>query len=74
MTVRGVTEFNAILTPTLRSVDGGPLAEADGAPNIEAAEQLGITGILHAHPETTVEALARLIPDRTTPTLQKEHP
>lgn len=155
----GLGEFNAILTPQLRSVDGGPVAEADhlggifatmepeprmialvrelgargirlalvsnswgnhypedvlalfdavvissdvglrkpqpeiyalaldrlgltaeesvlvddGAPNIDAAQRLGITGVLHTHPDTTVEALARLVHDRTTPSPQKEH-
>jgi len=50
----------------------------DGAPNIEAGERLGITGVLHVHPATTLEALARLVPKLTAPfpktlPIQKEH-
>jgi putative hydrolase of the HAD superfamily len=48
----------------------------DGAPNVAAAERLGITGILHTHPEATAAAVGRLIPDRptcTTDPIQKEH-
>lgn len=48
----------------------------DGEPNVAAAERLGITSILHTHPETTAAAIARLIPDLqtgTTDPIQKEH-
>jgi putative hydrolase of the HAD superfamily len=45
----------------------------DGSPNIEAAELLGLTGILHTDPGSTVAALARLVPELQSPTLQKEH-
>jgi putative hydrolase of the HAD superfamily len=34
----------------------------DGSPNIEAAELLGLTGILHTDPGGTLAALARLVP------------
>jgi len=46
----------------------------DGSPNIEAAELLGLTGILHTDPGSTVAVLARLIPQLQTLTMQKEHP
>lgn len=50
----------------------------DGAPNLEAAERLGLTGVLHTDPAMTIEALAGLVPGLNTALLQtlpnqKEH-
>lgn len=53
---------------------GLPPAEAvlvdDGSPNIEAAKRLGLTGLLHTSPETTVAALEPTFAANTT----KEYP
>lgn len=43
----------------------------DGSPNIEAAERLGLTGVLHTDPESTIAALAGLVdPPNAVPHLE----
>ncbi len=52
----------------------GAVLVDDGAPNVEAAERLGITGVLHTDPESTIAALAGLFPaDTIQPTEKEQH-
>lgn len=44
-----------------------------GPHTVEAAERLGIIGARHARPGAAQAARARLVPERTTDSIPKEH-